>query len=371
MTEPTVTESLPEIGYYALSRHPVAPAELVDEARLADRSGFGAAFISERFNVKDAAVISGALAAATERMGIATAATNHNTRHPIITATMGATLSELSGGRFALGLGRGITPQWQILGLPPVTGAQLADAATVLRTLWRGEMIVGHDGPIGDYPLLNLGVSVSPPPIMLVTMSPNTLALAGAVADGVVLHTFFSDAATREAVRIVRDAAERAGRDRAAVRIWSVVATVPDHLGEAEHLRRLYGRLATYLQGYPDVLLGANGWQRTDLDTVRATDAFSGARGPLDATATIDELRELARAVPSAWVADSAVGPPEVCATAIARQFGLGVDSVILHGATPSELLPVLDAYRRVRPDLPALPVNPGTTPAALAEAAR
>ncbi len=85
--------TLPEIGYYALSRHPVDPAELADEAGLADRAGFGAAFVSERFNVKDAAVLAGGLAAASRRMGVATAATNHNTRHPIITASMAATLS--------------------------------------------------------------------------------------------------------------------------------------------------------------------------------------------------------------------------------------------------------------------------------------
>lgn len=104
-------QTLPEIGYYALSRHPVDPAELADEAGLADRAGFGAAFVSERFNVKDAAVLAGGLAAASRRMGVATAATNHNTRHPIITASMAATLSTMTGGRFALGLGRGFAAQ--------------------------------------------------------------------------------------------------------------------------------------------------------------------------------------------------------------------------------------------------------------------
>lgn len=356
-----MTETCSEIGYYALSRHPVTPAELVAEARIADAAGFGSAFVSERFNVKDAAVLSGALAAATTQMGIATAATNHTTRHPIVTATMGATLAELSGGRFALGLGRGITAQWQILGLPVITSARIEDAAGVFRRLWAGEMIVGHDGPLGTYPLLNLGVAVTPPPpIMLVTMSPKTLALAGRIADGVVLHTFLSDETTRTAVRVVRDAAEQAGRDPSSVRIWSVLATVPDHLAEDDRLRRLYGRLATYLQGYPDVLMRANGWAADDLDVVRGSAAFTGARGPIDATATADELRDLAAAIPTRWVADSAVGTPPECAGTVVRQFDLGVDSVILHGATPTELLPVLEAYRSMRPVHPVLPTNPG-----------
>lgn len=355
-----MNETLSEIGYYALSRHPVTPADLVAEARVADDSGLGAAFISERFNVKDAAVLSGALSAASTRIGVATAATNHTTRHPIVTATMGATLAELSGGRFALGLGRGITPQWQILNLPTITSAQLEDIVEVLRTLWAGEMVVGHDGPIGSYPLLNLGVSVTAPPIMLVTMSPKTLELAGRIADGVVLHTFLTDDATRTAVATVRGAAQRAGRDPSSIRIWSVVATVPDHLDEDDRARRLYGRLATYLQGYPEVLVGANSWRAEDLDAVRSTAAFTGARGPIDAGATAAELAELESTIPGHWVADSAVGSSAECAKTVVRQFDLGVDSVILHGATPTELLPVVDAYRAIRPDRGPLPANPG-----------
>jgi len=34
----------------------------------------------------------------------------------------------------------------------------------------------------------------------------------------------------------------------------------------------------------------------------------------------------------------------------IQGQFDLGADGVILHGASPQELEPVLEAYRRARP---------------------
>ncbi|WP_244332300.1 TIGR03857 family LLM class F420-dependent oxidoreductase [Gordonia polyisoprenivorans] len=353
---------LTELGYYALSRHPVRPAELVDEAAHAERLGLGTAFVSERFNVKDAAVLCGALAAATTRLGLATAATNHTTRHPVVTATMAATLDEVSSGRFALGLGRGITPQWQILGLPTITGAGIEDAVGVLRRLWSGEMIVGHDGPSGSYPLLSLGITLDPPPpVLLVTMSPRTLDLAGRIADGVVLHTFLTADATRAAVIRVRTAAEAAGRDPASVRIWSVLATVPDDLDADDRSRRLYGRLATYLQGYPEVLVGANGWDTTDLDRIRSTTAFTDARGPIDASATAAQLDELAGAIPDSWVADCAVGSPRACAVAVADQFDLGVDSVILHGAAPTEIDDIVGAYRTLgrRPRRP-LPANPG-----------
>ena len=35
---------------------------------------------------------------------------------------------------------------------------------------------------------------------------------------------------------------------------------------------------------------------------------------------------------------------------AVPRQFDLGVDGVIMHGATPTELAPVVAAYRDIRP---------------------
>ena len=45
----------------------------------------------------------------------------------------------------------------------------------------------------------------------------------------------------------------------------------------------------------------------------------------------------------------------------ILDQYEAEVDAVILHGATPAELAPVVAAYRAVRPDRGAgLAANPG-----------
>ncbi|MBX3287579.1 MAG: TIGR03857 family LLM class F420-dependent oxidoreductase [Actinobacteria bacterium] len=344
-------ELLAELGFYVLAGHASSPRTVIDEARDGERLGLGSAFVSERFNVKDAPTLCGAVAAVTECIGIATAATNHNTRHPLVTATFGATMHAVTGGRFALGLGRGFDALFDVMGLPRVTGAQLADTIDVLRRLWAGESIVGHDGPAGRFPFLHQGAGLDgAPPILLVALGPRTLELAGAVADGVVLHTFFSDEATEAAVASVRRGAEQAGRDPAAVRVWSVLATVGDHLDEEQQLRKLVGRMATYLQGYGDLLVRVNGWDPAALERVRAHPTFTGARGALDATATVDELRALAEAIPQEWLAAAARGTPEACAAAVVAQFDRGVDSVVLHGATPAELAPVVDAYRLVRP---------------------
>jgi alkanesulfonate monooxygenase SsuD/methylene tetrahydromethanopterin reductase-like flavin-dependent oxidoreductase (luciferase family) len=66
--------------------------------------------------------------------------------------------------------------------------------------------------------------------------------------------------------------------------------------------------------------------------------------------------------LPAEWTAASATGTPEHCAARIADQFAAGADGVILHGNTPTELAPVLDAWRRHRDPgrFAHLPANPG-----------
>ena len=106
---------LNELGFYTLAGAPQSPAELLDEVAAAEDQGLGSAFISERYNIKEASTLSGAVGAVSHTLGIATAATNHNTRHPLVTATFGMTMHQLTGGRFALGLGRGFDPLFQFM----------------------------------------------------------------------------------------------------------------------------------------------------------------------------------------------------------------------------------------------------------------
>jgi 5,10-methylenetetrahydromethanopterin reductase len=354
---------LPEIGCYGLAGHSESPRDLLDEARTAEALGIGAMFLSERFNVKDAGVMAGAVAASTERLGIGTAATNHNTRHPLVTATMATTLHRLSQGRYALGLGRGFDLLFDVMGLPRVTGAQLVDAIGIYRDLWQGRAVVGHDGPAGRYPYLSQDESFEEDiPVLMMAIGPRSLALAGSVADGVVLHTFLTDRTVAESVATIRAAAERAGRDPASVRIWSVLATVEDSLPEEVRLRKLVGRLATYLQGYGEVLVRANGWDPADLDRFRADTMVQQYRGAFDAEGTTAELTRLRdRLLPASWLAAAATGDAATCAARIQDQLDAGADSVILHGATPTELERVLAQWRfRRDPDLDRLPANPG-----------
>ena len=342
---------LEELGFYTLAGAPKSPRELIDEVRQAEELGLGAVFISERFNTKEAATISGAVAAVSKNLRILTAATNHNTRHPIVTASYASTMHLLTGGRFTLGIGRGIPKLQDAFGMSRITTAQMEDFAQVMRRLWRGELIAGHDGPIGRYPALVLDPTFDLDiPLGLVAFGPNSLALGGRAFDDVILHTFFTDKTTAKAVRIVKEAAEQAGRDPDAVRVWSCFATIGDHLPEPLRLKKTVGRLATYLQAYGDLMVRTNDWDPEVLERFRADPMVAGFQGAIDGVHTkTEQLEHIATLLPEEWLAPSATGSPDQCVAAIRNQFDLGCDRVILHGASPSELAPIVEAYRRPR----------------------
>lgn len=192
--------TLEELGYYLLAgAGGEGPATLMDEARRGEEMGFGTAFISERWNVKEASSLAGAACAVTSRMQIATGASNHNTRHPLITGSWATTMHRLSGDRFTLGIGRGIAAIHGGFGIPAVTTAQMEDWAEVMRRLWHGEVIFNHDGPMGKYPVLFLDPDF----------------------DEDIRHTYFTPKTLQRCVKTVKTCAEKAGRDPDSVRVWS------------------------------------------------------------------------------------------------------------------------------------------------------
>jgi probable F420-dependent oxidoreductase len=343
-------DPLPELGFYGLPGHTDSPADLLDECRKADEIGLGACFISERFNVKEAASLTGAACAVSDRIGVATSVTNHNTRHPLVTAAWATTLHRLSGGRFSLGIGRGFDMQFQAIGLQPTSMKQMEDFVGIMRRLWKGETIIGHDGPAGKYPFLRLDERFDEDiPVMGAAIGPKTMTWGGGVYDGVMLHTFFTDQTLRECVDRVRTGAEKAGKDPSSVRVWAVLATLTD-LPESARLKMLVGRMGTYLQVYGDTLVGINGWDPALLERFRASPQVQEVKGSIDAVATPSQLEAIAEVIPADWLAASAVGSPEHVASRIEDQLKAGADGVILHASTPAQLETTLDAYRKIRP---------------------
>ncbi len=341
----------PELGIYLLPGHSDRPADLLDEVRAAEALGLGSAWISERFDVKEVGALSGAAAAVTRDIWIGTGVTNVDTRHPLLLASLATTVSRLSGGRFALGVGRGIGIRSAMMGLAPVSNQKLADFAALMRQLWAGERVGGHDSSLGKFPYLHqAGWMHESIPLLMSAFGEKSLAFAGSVFDGVILTTFMSDEAVARAVALVRRGAEQAGRDPATVKVWCVLAVACD-AAEERQLKLITARMATYLQapGYGELLFAINRWDPAGLARFRASEVVKSIPGGIDSVATPEQLRRIRELMPAEWL-PAAVGSPAQCARRIEDQFAAGADGVILHASLPHEAAPAIEAYAALRP---------------------
>ena len=337
----------PELGFYTLAGAPKSPRDMFQELRDAEDMGLGTAFISERFNIKEAGALTGAAIGATSNINIVTAATNHTTRHPIVSASWASTLHLMSEGRFSLGLGRGIDAMFNAYGMPLATTDSMEQFALLMRRLWKGETVLNYADLTGTYPVLRLDPAFDLDiPLSITAFGPQTLEMAGRAYDNVILHTFFTDETTERAVQTVKKSAEQAGRDPSTVKVWSCLATIGDHIDPALRLKKTVGRLATYLQAYGDLMVRTNKWDPEVLKRFRADEFVKTFPGALDAKGTTEDLERVAPLIPEEWLAPSASGTPEQCVAAIRNQFALGCDGVIMHGATPTELAPIVASYK-------------------------
>lgn len=341
----------PELGFYGLPGHTRTPRDVIAQVVQAEELGIGNVMISERADFKEISAICGACAAVTETIFIGTSGTNLNTRHPMITASMGSTLSSLSNGRFALGLAKGSARRWKMLDLPHPTYEREAEFVALMRRLWKGETIADYSSILGSYQSLGLAPYVNVDiPVMYVGFGPKSLEHAGRIYDGAHLHTFMSDQALADAVASIRRGETAAGRDPGSAKVWSVLATacnVPDEV----YLKYIIARLTTYLQfpGYGDMLVQINGWDPDILERFRRSDALKEVGGWIDSVATTAQLAEIEKLIPEEW-RPAAVGNAAECAQRWVDQFTAGADGIIVHASTPEEFAPVLDEYRKIRP---------------------
>ena len=144
--------------------------------------------------------------------------------------------------------------------------------------------------------------------------------------------------------------------------MWSCFATIGDHLPEDVRLKKTVGRMATYLQGYPELMARTNNWDPAALERFLADELVANFQGAIDQVASAEQLEHIATLIPDEWLAPAATGTPAQCVEKIRGQFDLGCDGVILHGASPTQLRPIVEEYARTRPTgkFDHLPANPG-----------
>lgn len=185
-------------GYKLMSEeHP--PKVLIGNACLAEDAGFDFVAISdhlqpwldEQGHAPFAWSVLGAIAVATERVGIMTAATCPFLRyHPAIIAQAAATTAIMSGDRFTLGLGAGeaLNERAAGRGWPGVATRHemLREAVSIIEGLWSGERTSYEGRHLRLENARLYDVPDLPPPIAIAAGGPEAAQLAGERADALV-----------------------------------------------------------------------------------------------------------------------------------------------------------------------------------------
>jgi alkanesulfonate monooxygenase SsuD/methylene tetrahydromethanopterin reductase-like flavin-dependent oxidoreductase (luciferase family) len=221
---------------FSVGIYQTAPvAEMIRLTRLAEDLGFETAWLGDSQCLwREAYVTLGALAVSTRSIRLGTSVTNPVTRHLTVTASALCSLAELTGGRVLLGIGRGETAV-KLAGGRRATLAELRDAVRDIRALCQGTS-VRIDGV--EARLEYAAMSPTTIPVYLPGLAPRMLALAGEVADGVLLTVGAEPRYVRAGLAALDDGLRAAGRSRAAVRVAArVPCSVSDEADPRRHVR--------------------------------------------------------------------------------------------------------------------------------------
>ena len=147
-------------------------------------------------------------------------------RSPIVMAQTLATLDELTGGRMTLAPGACTKTHARVHGIDPEVSPikSLREWVESMRLLLSGEK-VSYDGEFVSF--YDVGLAWEPVrksiPLYFPATSKTGLVLAGELGDGVVLNAICSPEYTKNALAILRESAEKAGRD------WSKFEITQNH----------------------------------------------------------------------------------------------------------------------------------------------
>lgn len=227
--------------------YPSVPApEVVALARRCEELGYDGVWVPDSPLLwREAHGLLGAIGASTRRVALGTAVTNPVTRRLTVTAGALLTLAELSGGRAVLGISTGDSAL-RTEGLKPARVDELRSALADLRRLLAGGAASARIAYADGAPRV---------PIYVAATGPRMLALAGEVADGVILMNGVSEPRLSAAIDVVRTAADAAGRDPAEVRVvvWTACVAADDERAAIDAVKYNVARaVLRAMPGEPD-----------------------------------------------------------------------------------------------------------------------
>lgn len=296
-------------------------AEYIRLAQLAESAGFDQFWVSNDLFLRSAPVILTAIAMATTRIEIGTCILNPYTIHPAEIAMLAATLDEVSGGRFNLGLSSGAADFLGWVGIEPQKPkTAVAETVDVIRRLFAGERVpyMGQFQQWTNEAYLRF-TPARPVPIYIGAMSPNMLRLIGEVADG-GLPLLFPPEHYANVMPYIAEGADRAGRDLNAVDvaacIWCSIGDDP-----ATATEPLKQKIAYYGHALSPLIYEQLGVTRADFDPIeqalmverdeaRAVSLVTPAMLQIGIAGTADDLIGRLRQLATMGVTHMSFGPP-------------------------------------------------------------
>jgi alkanesulfonate monooxygenase SsuD/methylene tetrahydromethanopterin reductase-like flavin-dependent oxidoreductase (luciferase family) len=299
-----------------------------EHAALADQLGYDSISCSH-IAARDSFTTLAGLAHLAPSVTLATAVAPIYHRSPASMAQTAATIDDLSGGRFRLGLGTGHRATmggWhgQDIGNPV---AEMREYVALVRAL-----LAGTEAPAGARWNSSFGFNGFKPrpdiPIYLAALSPAMLRLAGELADGVVLWacpaTYVRDVVVRE----VAAGRARTGQDLAG---FDICAAIPSAVVEDPAVA--YHGIRTELHRY------------FGLPFYRAMFAQAGYEADIAAYDAAADVAAQRAAISDAFIDDlCAIGKPEDVAAGVARYRAAGATNPMITNITGTDLRPTMRA---------------------------
>ena len=307
----------------------------------AEGRGYEMGFFSETIELmRDSVTSLAAIGLATEKL-IMGSTQIVRLRSPVVMAQSLATLDELTGGRMTLAPGACTKSHSRVYSLdhvdPPLA---LREWVESIRLILTGEKI-SYDGEVVK--LDNVGLGWEPLrksiPLHIPATSTTGLRVAGEIGDGVILNAICSPEYTRNALNIIRESAEAAGRDFSNFEVAQIIncSIEDDHQTALDAIR---WEVATKLDpvqipfiARPKIRVGEPYIRLEDIPIFEAAHAEGG-------------MEALIKAVPDSYVEGmTASGTPDEVKARVQEYRDAGVKIPLLRPAAAHQTQRLLELF--------------------------
>ena len=315
--------------------------EIADLMRRAEERGFEMGFFSETIELmRDSVSAMSAMGLATSKVTLG-ATQIVRLRTPIYMAQSLMTLDELTGGRITLAPGSCTRSHARVHALEHQNPVQvLKEYIESMRLLFTGEK-VSYQGEFVNFD--NVGIGWKPLrtniPLYIPATARPGLKLAGQIGDGVVLNAVCSPEYTANALKIIKDAAEEAGRDFSKFEVAQLIncSIADDH---AKALDAIRWEVATKLDpiqlpfiARPKMRVGEPYIHEEDIPIFEEAHAKGG-------------MEALIKAIPDSYVEGmTASGTPDEVKARVQQYRDAGVKIPLLRPAAADQTDALMDLF--------------------------